>query len=153
MTRRADWEIEMAESMRTEAWTLTGPNRPVKVVAIKKGGFPAIGGYITLGLFILMKTPDEIEKALGLLPDYLVHGALIYKFARLPNVSEYEYEDTAKLPGGLSYQPPTPGKPDYPEGSEKVKQWRIRTESSIPVDPNCLRLLPGERFPYDWLVG
>src|SRR5690242_6138174 len=98
-----DWQREAHEAVRREMWSLRGPNQIVKVVP--SGGPPgsALSGYITLGRFLLNKTPKQIEVALGLPSDYLVHGARIYRFARLPQRSEYEYELTAEFPDGLAY--------------------------------------------------
>lgn len=150
MTRREDWEIEVQDLMRREAWTLKGGSRPVKVLPGTDGDATALGGFFTLGIYLCAKTPDEIEKALGLPSRFLASGVRIYKFARLPQISEYDYELTAKYPDGMSYTGPGDAV-DYPPGSEKIHQWRLKHKITIRVESNCLRLLPGQRFPCNWL--
>jgi hypothetical protein len=152
MARMDDWQRESHEAVRREVWSLKGPNQIVKVVP---GGGPpaaALGGYITLGRFLLNKTPVQIEVALGLPPGYLARGARMYHFTRLPLTWEYEYELTAQFPDGLAYNP-AHSNPSYPPGSRAIHQWRIKPGVQIPVDPtNFLDLKPGQVFPYDWLV-
>ena len=133
-----------------EGWSLRGMSQVVKVVP--PGGAIAshLGGYITLGKFLLLKTPQEIENDLGLLPGTLKNGARIYRFARLPQVSEYEYDLTAAHPGGLAYNPAWS---KYPPGSAKILQWKLRDGVKIPVDSrNVLDLNPGQQFPDAWLA-
>lgn len=50
-------------------------------------------------------TLAQLEINLGLRRVYLATGASIYRFARLPLVTEYEYELTAEFSGGLAYNP------------------------------------------------
>jgi hypothetical protein len=152
MARMNDWQQEAREAVRREMWSLRGPNQVVKVLA--SGGTLAstLGGYITLGRFLLNKTPAQIETALGLRPGYLAMGARIYHFSRLPQVSEYEYELTAEFPGGLAYNP-AGANSSYPPGNRTIHQWRIKPGVQIPVDSrNFLDLKPGQVFPYTWLV-
>jgi hypothetical protein len=109
------------------------------------------GGYITLGKFLIGKTPEQIVAALGLKAIEFTNGARIYKFARLPQSSEYEYDLTAQFPGGLAYIPGL-SDPSYPSGSRKILQWKIRTGVQIPVDAiHFLELKPGHAFPSSWL--
>jgi hypothetical protein len=124
----------------------------VKVVPADRPAASALEGYITLAKFLLNKTPLQIETALGLERDCLAGGARVYRFTRLPLVSEYEYELTAEFPNGLAYDP---GYSDasYPPGSRTIHQWRIRPGVKIPVDStNYLDLKPGQIFPYSWLI-
>ena len=123
----------------------------MKVIANLGDVASRLGGYITVGRSLLGKTPEEIERDLGLVLGELATGARIYKFTRLPAVSEYEYDLTADHPAGLAYRAPYSGERDYPAGSRTVHQWRIKNGIQIPVDPNYLDLKPGQRFPYDWL--
>lgn len=151
MTRPEDWEIDIDDSLKREVWTAAGPNRPVKVCPAQNPLDFRLGGYITLGKYLVNKTAAEIERDLGLPRDYLIYGARVYKFTRLPTVSEYEYELTAAHPGGLSYQGPS-GKIDYPPGSDRIHQWRILSGKTIPVEPNYFTVRPGQRFPESWLL-
>jgi hypothetical protein len=151
MPRMNDWQRDIYEGLRREDWSLSGPKRIVKVLPY---GSPAtsLGGYITIGLSLLGKTPPQIETAFGLKRGYLHTGARIYRFIRLPIAHEYEYELTALYPGGLAFNPAF-SNPDYPPGSPTVQQWRIKDGITIPVDPhNFLDLNPSLRFPYDWLM-
>lgn len=152
MTRMNDWQREVHDATRREMWTLKGPNQVVKVLK-SEGVSPAtLGGYITLGKFLLSKTPAQIETSLGLPAGYLANGARIYHFTRLPQVSEYDYELTAKFPDGLAYNPAY-SNPSYPPGNQSIHQWKIKSGVQIPVDSShFLELKPGQIFPYSWLV-
>jgi hypothetical protein len=151
MPRMQDWKRDIHEGLRKENWSLTGPNRIVKV--LPGGGTPAaaLGGYITLGRFLLGKTPHQIENSLGLPFGYLKMGARIYSFARLPMACEYEYELTALHPGGLVFNP-AHSDPNYLPGDRATHQWRIKPGVQIPVNQkNFLELSPTQRLSYDWL--
>ena len=146
-----DWQREVHEAVRREIWSLRGPNQIVKVLASGGTAASMLGGYITLGRFLLNKTPAQMELALGLPRRYLASGARIYRFVRLPQSSEYEYELTAEFPGGLAYNPAF-SNPSYPPGSRTIHQWRIKPGVHIPVDSTSfLDLKPGHVFPYAWL--
>jgi hypothetical protein len=134
-------------------WSLRGPNQIVKVIPGDMTVAHTLGGYITLGKYLINKTPTQIEKDLGLKHGYLIHGAKIYRFTRLPQISEYEYDLTANFPGGLAYYAGSSSDP-YPAGSRIIHQWRIRTGVHIPVDSgNFLDLMPGQLFPSSWLYS
>lgn len=151
MPRMNEWQQDMHEAVRREPWSLRGPNQIVKI--LPGGGSTAaqLGGYITVGKSLLGKTPQQIEQALGLPPGFLLNGARVYRFTRLPLVQEYEYELTADHPGGLAFNP-AHSNLSYPPGSRKIHQWRIKPGVYIPVDSsNFLDLRPGQPFPYDWL--
>jgi hypothetical protein len=152
MARMNDWQREGQDAVRREMWSLRGPNQIVKVLQAGGSAASALGGYITLGKFLLNKTPAQIETALGLPSGYLAKGARIYHFTRLPQTSEYEYELTAAFPDGLAYNP-AHSNPSYPAGSRTIHQWRIKPGIQIPVDSaKFLDLKPGQIFPYAWLV-
>ena len=151
---RQEWQRACDDAKRREGWSVVGPNRLVKVVPLLPAGQgrryepPAsgMGGYITIARSIRAKTPDAIEKALGLPPRSLASGAVVYNFARLPLSHEVEYELTADHPDGL--YPTFLSSPDYPPGSAKVHQWQIKQGVQIPVALGTeVRLLPGQRFP------
>jgi hypothetical protein len=149
MPRMNDWEREVHEAKRRETWALRGPNQIVKV--LPGVGNSALGGFITLGRYLLGKTPQQIEIALGLPLGSLAKGARIYRFTRLPLMGEYEYELTAFHPDGLAYVEGH-SNPDYLPGDRTIHQWRIKPGITIPVDTiNALNLKPGQQFPYNWL--
>ena len=87
MSRMNEWQREAHDAVRTEMWALRGPSQIVKVVPADWNA-AQLGGYITLGKFLLGKTPNQIEDALGLPRDFLKAGARIYRFTRLPKFPE-----------------------------------------------------------------
>jgi len=152
MARQEDWKQEVRSALRHENWSLSGPNRVVKIVPLQMPARSEVEGYITTGNFLIGKIPSQIERALGLPLNYLCFGARIYRFLRLPMAHEYEYELTAKFPDGLAFNT-AHSNPSYPPGSDKIHQWRIKKGCAIPVDSsNALDLNPGSRFPYSWLA-
>jgi len=152
MARMEDWQQEAHNAVRTEIWSLRGPNQVVKVLQARGAAASTLGGYITLGKYLLNKTPAQIETALGLPAGYLAWGTRIYRFTRLPQASEYEYELTAEFPDGLAHNPAY-SNPSFPPGNRTIHQWRIKPGVQIPVDSTSfLDLKPGQVFPYAWLV-
>ena len=151
MARMDDWQREALEAVRREVWSLRGPNQVVKVLPAGGSVASALGGYITIGRFLLGRTPAQIETDLGLPHGYLANGARIYRFTRLPQSTEYEYELTANFPGGLAHVP-AHSNPSFPPGNPTIHQWRIRPGVQIPVDStSMLELKRGQAFPYGWL--
>ncbi|MBA2920537.1 hypothetical protein GON01_02385 [Sphingomonas sp. MAH-20] len=130
---REEWRKEAEEAVRREDWALNGPKRIVKVTPLDRGIVGAAGGYITLAKFLNGKTPQEVEKELGLPLGFLASGMVVSTFARLPMSSEYEYELTAKFPGGLYYNKAYSDE-NYPPGSNSIHQWKIREGVQIPID-------------------
>ena len=153
MPRMTDWQRDSHDAVRREAWSFKGPNQIVKIQPSGWGVASQLGEYITLGKFLLGKTPQQIEKAPWTTAWFLLNGARIYRFSRLPLVEEYEYELTALHPGGLAYNP-AHSDPAYPPGHQAIHQWKIKPGTKIPVDSsNSLDLKPGQRFRYDWLLA
>jgi hypothetical protein len=151
MARKEAWEREAHEAVKREAWSLSGPNQILKVCAAGGSAASRLGGYITLRKFLINKNPSQIERALGLPPLWLANGARIYRFLRLPQSSEYEYDLTAAFPGGLAFT--SYSNPSYPPGDRTIHQWKINPGVTIPVDPiSCLVLAPGEVFTPDKLM-
>lgn len=151
MARQPDWKKNVIDGLRREHWSIRGPTSIVKVLPLTANA-TSLGGYITLGKYLIAKTPKEIEKVLGLPMEYLADGARIYRFQRLPLQHEYEYELTAKFPGGLHFNP-AHSDFRYPPGDSAIYQWRILDNVAIPVDQSTsLEILPNQRMPYDWLV-
>lgn len=144
--REPDWKKEIRDGVRKENWTLTGVNRVVKVVPLAWSSQDTAGGYITLARLLNGRTPERIEKDLGLPADFLKSGARIYRFTRLPQPSEYDFELTAKYPGGLAHNP-AHGDERYGPGSDKINQWRIHEGVRIPVDEkSAISLAPKQKF-------
>ncbi len=83
MARLADREREMRDAMRGEGWSLSGPNRIVKVVPLGRPLAPLLKGYVGLEKSLLGKTPGGIEAALGLPSGSLSGGPRLYFFAQL----------------------------------------------------------------------
>ena len=153
MARQEDWKQEARSAVRRENWSLSGPNRIVKVVPLQMPTRSEVDGYITTGQFLVGKRPSQIEHALGLPLNSLCFGARIYRLLRLPMAHEYEYELTAQFPDGLSFNP-AHSDPSYPPGSNKIHQWKIKRGYVIPVDHStALDLRPGHPFPYNWLTS
>lgn len=121
MTDSRDWQRDVRDALRRNNWSLSGPNRVVKVVPRSGNVITALGGYITVVSSLLGKTPQQIEHALGLPRDYLASGARVYRFTRLPMAHEYEYELTALYPDGLAFNP-AHSNLSYPPGHRAVHQ-------------------------------
>lgn len=159
MARSDDWQHEIHEAMRREAWTLDGPNRIIKVVALGRAVATDLRGFICLEKTLLRKTPHQIERVLGLPSGALRAGCRVYRFTRLPMSHEVEYELTALYPDGLAFNPATleeeraqrranprrPRVPIYPPGSSSAHQWKLTV--NIPVE-HLLDLAPGASYPY-----
>ena len=152
MTRPAEWQVEAWEALKSENWNLNDSRCPVRIEPIAGAPKEALGGYFTLCGCINLMTPAEMEKNVGLDRNSLATGARIYRFARLPQISEYTYELTAKYPGGVpeSWQGTDwQGNVKWPAGSDKVQQWRlksgilVRVQEPIDVAPGKKFLLPG----------
>jgi hypothetical protein len=144
--RQEEWHYQRDEAMKKEVWSLHGPNRIVKVVPISRGPAHDFWGYITVAKSIRGMTSVQIERVLGFESFSLASGAVIYSFARLPDVTDYSYELTADKPDGLA--PTFMGDPRYPSGSKRIHQWRIREDRPLPIAIGSeVRLNPGDRFP------
>jgi hypothetical protein len=74
MARMKDWQQEAHNAVRREMWSLRGPNQIVKVLPASGTTASTLGGYITLGKYLLNKTPGQIETALGLPAGYFEAG-------------------------------------------------------------------------------
>lgn len=137
--KKQGWKDEIRTSLQKEDWALGGPKRPVKVIAFDRMlNPPLIRGYFTLAKFLLGRMPREIEQILGLKADTLKSGAFVYDFSRLPQISEYEYDLTARYPGGLALTP----------GKFRVSR-RGRQSSPVVIAiaaGKVVRLKPDEKF-------
>ena|SRR5438270_8735170 len=153
MARREDYEQEMSFAKRGgDDWSLKGRTAVVKIVPLGKQSIDE-SGFITTARFIAGMTPAQIEKNLGLKVNSLCFGARIYRFLRLPRPGEYTYELSARNPDGAPYDK-NHSHPDWPQGSDKVLQWRINKGVQIPVDTaTALELKPGQVVPHGWVNG
>jgi hypothetical protein len=149
MSREPEWKFEIREALRHESWTVDGPRRLIKVVRletiINKPTLARAVGYVTQELYLLGKTPRDIEHALGLPPFSLLRGCRIYSLTRLPGLTEYTHELTADRPDGLAFDPGTRVEaryryendsglrevPYYPPGSQHIPQWKVT--AAIPL--------------------
>jgi hypothetical protein len=150
MARTPEWQQEVRDSLRKEGWSLRGMSQVVKIVP--PGGAVAthLGGYITLGKFLLLKTPQEIENDLGLLPGTLKNGARIYKVCSPSSSLGIRIRPHCRPSGRARVQS---GLEHIPWGSAKILQWKLRDGVKIPVDSgNVLDLKPGQQFPHAWLA-
>lgn len=150
MARMEEWQREALDALRREAWALKGYNAVVKVVPAGESR-PFAAGYITLGKYLINKTPSQIVRDLGLDADKFIRGVRIYRFARLPQITEYDFELSAAFPDGLAYVPGL-SNPRFPAGSGKVLQWKIREGTQISVDTmRFIELKSADVFPSSWL--
>ena len=78
MPRRKDWEREADEALRLEQWSVTAPNRLVKVVQNSGDVATKVDGYVTLERWILGRTPLQLETVLGLPMGHFALGCRIY---------------------------------------------------------------------------
>lgn len=147
MAREPEWKREIRSAMRSEprhlGWTLSGPNRLVKVVRpgalMNTPPTARAVGYVTQEKYLLGLTPAEIERRLGLPPFHLFRGCRVFRLARLPQASEYTDELSAAEPDGLAFdvsqaweararfvtEPTLTEVPYYPPGDPVVPQWRV----------------------------
>ena len=101
--------IEMAVASHVASWSLTGCNRPVKVLGVSarnyantssSDGNPSLGGFFTLEKYLWGRNTAQIEALLGLRPNELKPFCHIYGFNRLPKAGEIEFKFSAAWPDG-----------------------------------------------------
>ncbi len=139
-----EWQDEIRNARRREAWSLAGPNRVVKVVPLERPLAPGLKGYVCLEKALLNKTPAAIESALGLPRGFLAAGCRVYRLERLPMSNEVEYELTTAQPDGLEFNAAMHDA-SYLPGNRSIHQWRLLTD--LPV-AHVIDLPPGMRYPY-----
>lgn len=159
-------------SMRS--WSLTGPNRLVKVVGPSAenamAGTGLISGYFTQEKYLYGMTPAQIERALGLRPLELSQLARVFAFARLPHPDEVEFRLSAALPDGkplddagfaqiqqarqdfregvgLFHRSQVPTLQAYPPGSAMVPQWTFKRGCGVPNGGLVATVTPQLPFP------
>jgi len=115
-------------------------DQPVRVIPFS-GTPPAFAsGYFTQQKFIWGKTPEEMERILGII-DKLKHGACVLQFLAPLKASDYENKAYSYLPNGKEYKP-DPNEKMYVPG-KGAPQWRLTRQ----VTAKCIaKLLPGQPF-------
>lgn len=136
-------QSEIQHAMRREGWSLTGPNRIVKITALDAPMLTSVSGYVCLEKVLVGKTPSQIESMLGAKINTFIGGIRIFRLTRLPLRAEVEYELTTKFPDGLAYNPAMHDS-DYPPGSPAIHQWRLLV--NIPAQV-ILELKPNQTYP------
>ena len=95
------------------------------------------GGYITSEKFIRGRTPQEIERVLGLIPNDLGQGAYVLRLNALPLPSQFELRGYSQTPAGVPYH----GGP-YPPGLG-ANQFEL----TVDLPATVLKFVaPGQRF-------
>jgi hypothetical protein len=164
MARREQWQDDVREAISTgsETWSLTGPNRLVKVVRpediINAPEWVRVPGYVTQERYLFKKMPSQIERALGLQPFSLKRGCRVYRLSRLPGIGEYSYEITADKPDGLAFVEADMMEarakfledkslnvvPYYPPGDPHIPQWKVTVEIRLKL---LIDLWPLAQYP------
>jgi hypothetical protein len=161
MPRRADWERDATEALRLEQWSVTPPNRLIKVVQNSGDIAKKVAGYVTLERWILGRTPRQLEADLGLPTGHFANGCRIYAVTRLPGLTEIEYELTVEFPRGLAFDenearnksilrhnnPALPAEATaiYGPGRKSIHQWNLKVAMSADLSAS---LLPNESYSY-----
>lgn len=127
LVREGKLDEEKAKRGIIDMWNKGGLERPVKVTATEATDRQSVRGYVTQEKFIKGRTPEEMEKILGLEPGNLKNGATIYRLTETPNADQFTPKGYSQTPGGMPYEPG--GK--YPPG-KGAPQWELKEE--IPAE-------------------
>jgi hypothetical protein len=131
------------KELAISTWKISGPDSLVKVVSKARGAQEEAGGYITKLKFIAGRTPQEIEKILGLKTGELSEGCYVGSLKQLPKAHQFELKGYTNTPDGKPYAGPWPvPEGEYPPGSG-APQWRLK--QSIASTPTTL-LEPGQKY-------
>lgn len=109
------------------AWNKGEGNQPIKVAPTELSDRQFVSGYITQEKFVKGRTPQDMEKILGLEPGILGNGVTIYKLSETPKPEQFEPHGYSQMPGGVPYKPGS----KYPIG-KGAPQWKL-TES-VPAE-------------------
>jgi len=105
-------------------------------------------GYCTTVKYLVGKTPEEMEDAVGLArQSKLAGGADIFRVIPLPKANEFQFRGYSQCPGGVPTDAPGyVAHPVYPPG-RGVPQWELDN-----LRQDALKLIasvaPGERFRF-----
>lgn len=116
-------------------------DQPVKVMPLSDRPPEYATGYFTQQKSIWLKTPEEMERILGVFGKFRT-GAIILQFQFPLRPEDYENKAYTYLPDGKEYKP-DPNEKMYLPAKEPVPQWRLRN----PVPAVLIaELKPGQRF-------
>jgi len=118
------------KQMVIDSWSKGGSNRLVKVVPGKNGAKyldgGSIRGYVTQEKFIVGRTPEEIERILGLKNGTLKEGADVIWIDEIPKADQFDFVvPQGRPPGTPAGYSNVPGLPDYPPGLG-APQWILK---------------------------
>lgn len=144
--------LDAALQSSMQFWSLSGPNRLVKVMGPDAERHMLltgmIGGYVTQEKYLYGMAAYQIERALGLRSGELSQLCRVYSLARLPTAREVEFKFSAAFPDGrplgdkehgqimqaredfaagkdLYRRSQVPTVQAYPPGSAMVPQWKL----------------------------
>jgi hypothetical protein len=127
---------EMAAGISTRSG-----DQPVKVVPFSDQPPKIAQGYFTQQKYVWLKTPEEMERILGVYGKFR-NGALVLQFRSPLRSENYENKAYTYLPGGEEYKP-KPDEKTFLPAKAPAPQWRLKY--SVPAD--CIaKLGPGRRF-------
>ena len=130
----------VSEYWRAEAW-----NWPVKVMSAQRasalrasaGRVVAVKGFVTSEKFVRGRSPQEVERILGILPGELKDGAVLLRLNILPLPHQYELRGYTQTPAGEPYSGGA-----YPPG-HGANQWELTVE----VPATIVKIVPaGQRL-------
>jgi len=141
LARQGKIDVRMLKQMVIESWKQGGGNRPVKIVSVQRGASPRVRGYITQEKFVRGRTPEQMEKLLGLPEGELTtkgQGAIIEVLEQIPSEGQFELRGYTQRPGGKAFEPGEP----YPPGLG-IPQWQLIEDVPAKV---LKTVKPGESF-------
>lgn len=133
-------DLEKINSQHLEEWHSSPGERPVKVIGKsppeqeqKVDRQPApdldhVNGYFTQVKWIAGKTPEQMEKVLGLKPKDLEYGAIIQEFKEFPRTDQFEVRGYTNTPGGKPYQDGG----EWPSG-DGARQYLLKEGVHLPA--------------------
>lgn len=127
LVREGKLDGEKAKKQVIDMWNKGGLESPVRVTPTQPIDSQSVRGYITQEKFIKGKTPQEMEKILGLESGKLENGATIYRLTETPKADQFTPKGYSQTPGGRPYE--SGGK--YPPG-EGVPQWELNED--VPAE-------------------
>ncbi len=110
----------------------------MKVVPLVRAAADVVSGYVTQMKCLAGKTPEEMERILGLRRAELARGAGVLWLGRLPDREELALRAYTQCPGGQHYD----GLASYQPGLG-VPQWELLY--ALPVGERVI-VKPGKRL-------